>query len=319
MNGRSARAETVAVIIPCWNAAPWIAQTITSALDQDHPVQVMVVDDGSTDNSLDIVRAFGDRVQWLTGPNQGVSAARNRGIAQTSSEWIIFLDSDDLLAPGTVAARFEALKAQPADMMICDWREFEVDGEHPLRPVRSVNMAAFARDAELACVDDFWAPPVAVLYRRSIVESVGGFRPDLPVIQDARFLFDAVRAGARVMHTPHVGAGYRIQPASLSRRSPVRFYRDVLLNGEQVEALWTGEGSLTDGRRAVLAGIYNNVAEKMFAVGEPDFAKAVDHLRRLGLPTSRRTRAALLLHRLVGLAIGSHVVRVWTSFRQGRH
>ena len=69
------------------------------------------------------------------------------------------------------------------------------------------------------------------MYRRSLVEKIGGFREDLPVIQDARFLFDAAYHGARFAHSAHVGARYRISPQSLSRRDPARFWRDALLNG----------------------------------------------------------------------------------------
>ena len=105
-------------------------------------------------------------------------------------------------------------------------------------PVRSVDVEALAADPEVACATRFWAPPAALMYRRSLVDKIGGFRPDLPVIQDARFLFDAASHGAGFARSPHVGAFYRVRPQSLSRRDPARFWRDVLLNGTQIEALW---------------------------------------------------------------------------------
>src|SRR5712692_4310322 len=70
--------------------------------------------------------------------------------------------------------------------------------------------------------------------RRSLVEKIGGFREDLPVIQDARFLSDATYHGASFVHSPHLGARYRISLQGLSRRDPARFWRDVLLSGRQI-------------------------------------------------------------------------------------
>ena len=67
---------------------------------------------------------FRARVRVLTGPNRGVSAARNRGIAETAGEWIVFLDADDLLIPGTLRRRLETAEATGADVVVCDWQEF---------------------------------------------------------------------------------------------------------------------------------------------------------------------------------------------------
>ena len=73
---------SISVIIPCWNAEKWIARAIQSVLDQDYPnKEIIVIDDGSTDGSLEIIKSFGDKIRWETGPNRGACAARNTGLA----------------------------------------------------------------------------------------------------------------------------------------------------------------------------------------------------------------------------------------------
>src|SRR4051812_11894371 len=105
----------VAVIIPAYNAAPYIAEAIESALAQTRPAAaVIVVDDGSTDETAQIARRFEPRITVITQPNAGVSVARNTGAARTEAEWLLFLDADDRLVPSALE-RFEALLQQRPD------------------------------------------------------------------------------------------------------------------------------------------------------------------------------------------------------------
>jgi len=92
----------------------WLDQSACAQDDVDH--EVVLIDDGSTDLSLEIARSFEPPVRVLSGPNRGASVARNRGIAETESAWIVFLDADDLLVSGTLRRR---LQRQPAQMSSC--------------------------------------------------------------------------------------------------------------------------------------------------------------------------------------------------------
>jgi glycosyltransferase involved in cell wall biosynthesis len=290
----------VSIIVPCLNSAVTIGTTIESALSQGNDFEeIVIVDDGSTDRSVDVARSFEPRVRVFIGPNRGVSAARNRGIAETAGEWIVFLDADDLLVAGTLIRRLETAEATDADVVVCDWLELlggKVDG-----PIKSVDMVSLAADAEIGCATHVWATTAALMYRRSLVEKIGGFREDLPVIQDARFLFDAAYHGAHFAHSPHVGAHHRISPQSLSRRDPARFWRDCLLNGTQIEALWRAKSPLSPRRREALKGIYNNATRGLFAAGDPQYFEAVTALRRLGGELPLHPRIAGPLARILGL------------------
>lgn len=309
--------QLASVIIPCFNAGRTVAQTAGSALSQDgYRAEIVVVDDGSTDNSLEVARRFEPCVRVLTGPNRGVSAARNYGIAETSGEWIVFLDADDLLVPGTLSRRLETAEASGADVIVCDWQEF-VDRDRGTEngPVRSADITVLAADAEAACATRVWAPPTALMYRRSIVEKIGGFREDLPVVEDARFLFDAAHHGARFAHSPHVGACYRLSSASLSRRDPALFWRCCLLNGKQIGALWRARGALSAGRLAALAEIYNGAAHGLFRAGDPAFRESLAALRGTHLNVSGRNRLAELLCDLAGQRRAVQIAEGWTKSR----
>ncbi|MEL6830946.1 MAG: glycosyltransferase [Pseudomonadota bacterium] len=91
------RQPKISVIIPAYNAAEFVSEAIQSVLDQTYPnVECVVVNDGSTDATESILRQFGDSIALISMENQGVSAARNRGVAAASGEWIGFLDADDV-------------------------------------------------------------------------------------------------------------------------------------------------------------------------------------------------------------------------------
>ena len=293
---------SVSVIIPCFNGAATIAATIASALAQNGCAGgILVVDDGSTDASLALARGFEPDVRVVTGPNRGVSAARNRGIEETGGEWVVFLDADDLLLAGTLRQRLDDAAPAGADVVICDWQELIDGGSGAGGPVRALDPGSLADGVELACATRLWAPTAALMYRRSLIEKIGGFRLDLPIIQDARFLFDAARHGARFIRSPHVGARYRVGPHSLSRRDPARFWRDVLLNAAQIEALWRGRGALSRQQREALAGIYDNAARGLFRAGDPAYFEAIDRQRRVGERLPLHPRIAGPLARAAGL------------------
>lgn len=88
----------LSVVIPCWNAAERVGRAIQSVIDQNYPhVDIILVDDGSTDASLTVIKSFDDKVLWRTGPNLGAPVARNLGLRLTMAEYVLFLDADDYI------------------------------------------------------------------------------------------------------------------------------------------------------------------------------------------------------------------------------
>jgi glycosyltransferase involved in cell wall biosynthesis len=105
---------SVSVIIPAFNAAIFLRDAIESVLAEPHrPLEIIVVDDGSTDKTADIARSFGDAVTCLCQPNAGPAAARNRGLKAAKGDYIAFLDADDLWVAGRLACHFACLASHP--------------------------------------------------------------------------------------------------------------------------------------------------------------------------------------------------------------
>ena len=295
----------VSVIIPCFNAGKTLREAIESVLKQSYPHwEVIVIDDGSTDNSAAIIHSLGDQIRAEIGPNRGASAARNRGTQMARGEYLQYLDADDLLAPDALERRVDALQTSGADVAYSDWQRImaaPVGAYHKGEEVRRT-MESIHPDPEIACATSFWAPPVALLYRRRIVDAIGGWNETLPVIQDARFLFDAARLGARFGRVPGIGGFYRVHgDDSLSRRDNRAFVLDVYRNACQIQALWAENGGLTAPRRQALGGIYDYVARSLFQWGLPEFDDAIARLRAVQ-PRGpwHYPELAHLLSRLVG-------------------
>ena len=105
----------VSILVPCFNAKQWVAQAIESALAQTWPEkEVIVVDDGSTDRSLDIIKSFGDRIRWETDRNRGANVARNRLLELARGDWLQYLDADDYLLPEKIEQQMGFLATNPS-------------------------------------------------------------------------------------------------------------------------------------------------------------------------------------------------------------
>ena len=294
---------TVSIVIPAWNSGRTLRETIESALDQRGACEIIVVDDGSTDNTLAVAQSLAKRVICLTGENAGVAAARNRGFAAAKGQWIQFLDSDDLLTKDTIECRLNVLRTSNADIVVTAWNEFHGDWPtDPAASVREANWQRFDHDgAAIACATSFWAPPAAILYRREVVNRVGGFLRRVSPIEDARFLFDAANLGFKIARVNHIGAKYRVLPDSFSRRDPAAFALAVLKNAGEIESTWHRERSLDAPRKAALVEIYDGAACALFRCKRPEFHTAMDRVRALGGKPGRYSRYAGLATRLLGM------------------
>ena len=275
---------TVSVIIPCYNAERFLTEAVESALSQSfRDIQIILVDDGSADGTPEVIRSFGSSVQALFSDHRGASAARNLGTRRAEGGFIQYLDADDLLWPDAVEKRVGALERTGADVAYSDWQRWQEDGEGRYRPgaVISRRLEDIHRDPEIALFTDFWAPPAAILYRKSIVERIGAWNESLPVIQDARFLLDAALRGGRFVHVSGVGADYRRpRNETLSRRDSAAFVTDVFLNACQIEEEWSGSGGITQERGAALVKVYGFVCRASFEKDRGTFEKARCRLER---------------------------------------
>ena len=273
---------TVSVIIPCFNARGWIGETLSSVLDQDvSDLEIIVVDDGSTDGSAELVTRDFSQVRLVRSPRRGPSAARNLGTRLSSGDFIQYLDADDLLGHGKLQQQLRALADTGADVAYGDWSELRSTPGGSVAIGRRV-ARRIQGDPQLALFTDFWCPPAAYLFRRDIVARVGGWRADLPIIQDARFVLDCALHEARFVYCPGEAARYRVHTTgSVSTRDPREFTRDCLRSAQSVEHWWSQHGGVSPARHAALVQVYGQVARSSFDRDRPTFETAYDALERL--------------------------------------
>jgi glycosyltransferase involved in cell wall biosynthesis len=294
------REPSVSILVPCFNKEAYLEKTLESVYAQTlRDWELIVVDDGSTDRSADVLRRHEGRVRAIFQVNQGASAARQRALAEARGRYIQYLDADDLLLPAALEARIAALEASNSDVAYSDWQRIRRTASGSFEPAEVVvrRIEDVHADPEIACFTSFWSPPAALLYSRSIVERIGAWNRSLPVIQDARYLLDAALAGARFVHVPGVSAHYREDVVdSLSRRSALAFVSDVVRNADQVRAIWQGRGVLEARHRLALTGCYDYAARSAFRQADPLFEHCIEQLELLGPRrlTGWPTLAALL-------------------------
>ena len=168
----------VSIVVPCFNGDAFVAEAIRSALAQTwDSIEIVVVDDGSTDQSREVIREFGDRVKLIATPNRGGGAARNTGIDAATGEFIQFLDCDDVLLADCVAHKMSA-ETENGESPVCDWRTVGENG-------RDVEIQHAVLDGDpVAAQLRNQMPTPSPLHRRRDLLDAGGFDESLPCSQE---------------------------------------------------------------------------------------------------------------------------------------
>lgn len=166
----------VSVIIPAYNAEPFIADTVQSALDQTHEnLEIIVVDDGSTDLTVACLEPFGDRIRVHRQANGGVARARNAGIGIATGSWIAFLDADDLWLPRKLERQLAS-----SDAPMTYTNRFNIGARGALPEVQSDVTAMHEGDLFLPLLlEGNFITLSSVVLRRDVFEATGGFSPEL--------------------------------------------------------------------------------------------------------------------------------------------
>ena len=237
----SQRPPQLSVVVPAYNRAWCLAEALDSVLAQDVAgVELIVVDDGSTDGTAQMLAGYGEAIRVLRQENRGVSAARNAGIAAAQAELLAFLDSDDVWLPGKLRAQVDFFAARP-EALICQTEELWVKNGRRVNPGRRHRKRGgmiFEASLELCLVS-----PSAVMIRRELFERVGRFDEGLPACEDydlwlrvsRRFPVHLIEAALIVKRGGH--------PDQLSRGWGLDRYRIA-----SILKLLEG-GDLTDGQR----------------------------------------------------------------------
>jgi glycosyltransferase involved in cell wall biosynthesis len=178
----SVKTSLVSVIIPTFNRAWSIQRAIDSVLSQEYEnFELIVVDDGSTDETPEILSGYGKIIRGVKQKNSGVSAARNRGIAEASGRLIAFLDSDDYWLPQKLSAQVDFFLSHP-DALICQTEEIWIKNDRRMNPKKRHQKPSgmmFSESLHLCLIS-----PSAVMIRKELFDNVGLFDETLPACED---------------------------------------------------------------------------------------------------------------------------------------
>jgi len=205
--------RSVAVIIPCYNYANFLADAIASVLEQTHPqVEIVVVDDGSSDNTREVAAHY-SRVRYVRQDHQGLAAARNAGIRERRSPYLVFLDADDRLLPGALESGLASFSAHPECAFVSGgFRRIGPDGSVLGDPV----IPHISKDHYVETLKrSYISMPATVMFRREVLERVNGFDASLRFCEDFDIYLRIVRNHPVCCHGAVV-AEYRMHHANKS-------------------------------------------------------------------------------------------------------
>ena len=212
--------------MPVYNAVRWLPAAVRSLFDQDFTnFELIVVDDGSTEDVQGALRPFADQLRYIYQANAGSAVARNRGLAVARGEFIAFLDSDDLFLPGKLSSQLRLLQDNPdVGMAHSGWQRIDAEGNlletvEPWHAVPTLDLDGWV-----------WHKPVrlgASLIRKTWLDKVGGFDPELRQSQDVDLMLRLALAGITAVWHYRPTMAYRVYPQSTIRRHAAGHYSYV--------------------------------------------------------------------------------------------
>jgi O-antigen biosynthesis protein len=301
-------AEVVSVVIPCHDAAPFLAEAIGSALAQAGvEVEVIVVDDASTDGSLAVAEAFGPAVRLIRlEGNRGAAHARNRGVAAACGTALLFLDADDVLGPGALRALLAALRGGPAGAAVCPWGYLRrVDGRWTATPADRP-LPNPTGDPLRGWLAGAWAPTNSILWCRRAFERTGGWDERLTLNDDGDLMMRALAGGMRLAVADAGMAHYRRHGGARLSVSADVFSEERLLSAvrvlEKISGLLEQQGRL-DGYARPIGLAYHHLALLAFRGRHWSLGRECLHRGEAGAGRQALDRTAVgrLLTRLLGL------------------
>jgi len=205
----------ISVIVPCYNQGIYLKETIQSALASTYrPLEIIIINDGSTDNSLELARvleAQHPEVRVLNQANAGVTKARNMGIAKAQGEYILPLDGDDLISATYIEKGIAVLSMRPeVKVVYCQAEKFSDSGRKPWK-LKPFSLQQLAKDNMIF---------VSALFRKADALEVGGFSEDMQLgREDWEFWIKLLKNGGEVVQLPEVGFFYRLTPNSKRKKT----------------------------------------------------------------------------------------------------
>jgi glycosyltransferase involved in cell wall biosynthesis len=274
----------ISVVIPAYNRAGFVAEAIRSCFAQGFSLaelQVILVDDGSTDGTPAALKEFVDRIECLTFPqNQGRNKARNAGLARAGGEFIKFLDSDDLLMPGSLKMELSAARDTGADIVVSGWQTVKIGADRSEHVV-----ARFDPPVVEPIIDSLLAgnavPTSAALYSRNLV---GALRWDegLRKLDDWDWFIRAALRARKIARAEVVSYSWRQHPGQgIRSESMLHNAREHHLILGKLETALAEGGMLSEMRRRRLAQYFYKELRVFCVWDKGAFDRGVRHIYEL--------------------------------------
>jgi GT2 family glycosyltransferase len=249
----------VSIITPSYNQAPFLEQTIQSVLEQNYPhIEYIVVDGGSTDDSVEVIQKYADRLAyWISEKDSGQAEAINKGFARANGEIVAWLNSDDYYLRHTISIVVRCFEQNP-DVVMLYGNMFAVDENG-----QTINVLKYKQLSleDLLCFQIIGQP--SVFFRRSVLEKVGWLDPTFHFMLDHHLWIRLAQQG-RILHIPQVWSAARYHPQAKNRARAAEFGREAF-----------------------------QVLE--WAKKQPDLAEVVSKVKRRALASAHRYNARYLL------------------------
>jgi len=209
----------VSILIPCYNAGPWIERTIQSAIAQSYqPIEIIVHDDGSNDDSANKLAGFGDQIQFSHAENQGGNKSRNLLLSKAQGSYIKFLDADDELLPHAIESQIKLLKDNPsASAAYSSMIQLSplTKSEHEGQCFSDIHIDDYAKWISWGL-----AQTSSTLWLKAVLDQIGGWNSDQQVCQDNELCLRALKQGHSFVYDAHPTCKYYIHgETSTSRKS----------------------------------------------------------------------------------------------------
>lgn len=306
----------VSVIIPCYNAEKWVAEAIQSALDQAWPnSEVIVIDDGSTDGSLAVIKSFGDRIIWQTGTNRGGNAARNSGLEMCHGEWLQYLDADDYLLPEKISKQVEFIMANPkadivySPVILEHWSESNPWQELLPIPELQDPWELLAR----------WYLPQtgAPLWRKQAIVDVGAWKQGQSCCQEHELYLRLLMADKAFAYCASNGAVYRQwSEHTVCKRDKPELHRRRLEIEQRMEEFLRERGKLTSARLRAINQARFEIARMVWQF-DPKFAAEVVETIKFSQPDFMPAGNSAPSHyRAIYRMLGFHTAEIVAAFKR---
>jgi glycosyltransferase involved in cell wall biosynthesis len=306
----------VSVIIPCYNVEKWIEKTLNTVFQQTYPfIEIIVVNDGSTDGSLSIIeKCKNENTQYpfyiISTENQGVSAALEIGRNLAKGDFFQYLDSDDILFDKTkIAYQVHELVKNKADVAFCDYEELYPNGER--KQGRYAKTLSNRPDADF--IRRFWRPTACFLFSRQIVEKAGNWNIDFKAFNEVNYYLQVAILKPTFIHTPHLLVLYVVRQDSLSRKGGlITYFSDYYQLLSYFNTKWESHNLLDDTLKVELIEAFRDCAKAFVGKEKEKFEACIRQIYALNphyIP--KKSLKMRLLSQLVGYKYAEIIAGYW--------